>query len=529
MEISELRAAIEQEESSQGGQAAEASRRSPNSQLQDRILLFLASNEVESVTALARLLPASRPSVSRAINTLQKQGRARKDGKKWALTDEGAEETRRIQEQMPQQVERAAISAIRALAQQSSLLRIVNPFPDEIQRSYEKLTRALMPELRPNALFETLNTISGAGSAASVMRAIQERQVSDLQAFRNVPTDIAPPGLDLGADWLKSRAASIPRVLTEPASRQVQRLVDINVKSARLFLDGQRTSVAAIYELNASSIAASVYGSIIANQLSDANASLGRIVSDMSAMRSSALLEGPATRDAGVLLRGVQRIAGNYDAYLQDAVRNITQIDRLSPLQQAVWDVRLPTRTTEYYVSTVRTAITPSEQEHEETLVQEAIVQRRQGRHSIDDLLGQVSPHLVPMWHGAWRVLETNSADRVRQAAHSGREVLRQVLYICAPDDAFTAEELQRGKDGRPTRKMRFTKSIGAESKSAADWAENIAAAIDGMYGRLSGVSHDHSDRLGGPERQVIGILQALQGLLHFMLSAILSCHGDEV
>lgn len=52
----------------------------------------------------------------------------------------------------------------------------------------------------------------------------------------------------------------------------------------------------------------------------------------------------------------------------------------------------------------------------------------------LDELLMEVAPGLVELRDGAWRALTIRAEDSIRQAAHSARELISQVLRTLAPD-----------------------------------------------------------------------------------------------
>lgn len=64
-------------------------------------------------------------------------------------------------------------------------------------------------------------------------------------------------------------------------------------------------------------------------------------------------------------------------------------------------------------------------------------------RHALDDLdsaLQRISPHLVELRDGAWAAIASRRPDAIRQAAHSGRELIDQTLRIGAPDEEVKAQ-----------------------------------------------------------------------------------------
>ncbi len=58
----------------------------------------------------------------------------------------------------------------------------------------------------------------------------------------------------------------------------------------------------------------------------------------------------------------------------------------------------------------------------------------------LDRALREISPRLVEIRAGAWAAIHSGQPDAVRQAAHSGRELIDQTLREGAPDDEFRAD-----------------------------------------------------------------------------------------
>src|SRR5713226_3135929 len=52
----------------------------------------------------------------------------------------------------------------------------------------------------------------------------------------------------------------------------------------------------------------------------------------------------------------------------------------------------------------------------------------------LDEALLRISPHLLEVRRGAWSAVASAQPDSLRQAAHSGRELLDQALKEGAPD-----------------------------------------------------------------------------------------------
>jgi hypothetical protein len=66
----------------------------------------------------------------------------------------------------------------------------------------------------------------------------------------------------------------------------------------------------------------------------------------------------------------------------------------------------------------------------------------RNALDEFDEALMAIDPHLVEIRRGAWSALASSHPDSLRQAAHSGRELIDQTLKTGAPNAAITATAL---------------------------------------------------------------------------------------
>jgi D-serine deaminase-like pyridoxal phosphate-dependent protein len=116
-------------------------------------------------------------------------------------------------------------------------------------------------------------------------------------------------------------------------------------------------------------------------------------------------------------------------------------------------------------------------------------------REALDDLdlaLQALDLELLVDRQGAWAALYSSRPDAMRQAAHSGRELIRKVLSRLAPD---TEVRGARGFHGdRVTRQDRvrlvMQKRHGRVSKSTLKVIEAQCNVVDAIYDRLSGLAH---------------------------------------
>jgi hypothetical protein len=91
----------------------------------------------------------------------------------------------------------------------------------------------------------------------------------------------------------------------------------------------------------------------------------------------------------------------------------------------------------------------------------------------LDKALSQIDPHLIEIRRGAWSALASSQPDSLRQAAHSGRELIDQVLKEDALDldikaqPGFKPDSSSKSGITRPMRlKFIMEKRKGSISKS---------------------------------------------------------------
>jgi len=118
----------------------------------------------------------------------------------------------------------------------------------------------------------------------------------------------------------------------------------------------------------------------------------------------------------------------------------------------------------------------------------------------LDRVLMQINPHLVEIRRGAWSALASNQPDSLRQAAHSGRELIDQVLKEAAPDSAIKGQagfKPDSGSKSGVTRPMRLkfimAKYRGTISKSDIDVAEKSCDLVIAVDNKLMGQAHSRT------------------------------------
>ena len=131
----------------------------------------------------------------------------------------------------------------------------------------------------------------------------------------------------------------------------------------------------------------------------------------------------------------------------------------------------------------------------------------------LDMSLSQMGDRLVQARRGAWIAVRSNNPDKVRQAAHSMRELLREVLRQLAPDGAFSEEQIrEEGHEGKVTRRMR----VGHIAQgSRGRFTTVLDAAVVDTYGILSRDAHKGDEDLEVLE----SIMAATEGLIGFLIA----------
>jgi DNA-binding PadR family transcriptional regulator len=146
-------------------------------------------------------------------------------------------------------------------------------------------------------------------------------------------------------------------------------------------------------------------------------------------------------------------------------------------------------------------------------------------RRALDDLdraLNEIDPRLVELRAGAWAAVQSAQPDTLRQAAHSGRELINQTLKILAPD-----EEVREGpgfeRDGssrsgitrRHRIKFAMRKRRARVSSSDVKIADKACDLVVATSDKLSAAAHARDMPEG---REVIDALRAAEIALRLVL-----------
>ena len=140
----------------------------------------------------------------------------------------------------------------------------------------------------------------------------------------------------------------------------------------------------------------------------------------------------------------------------------------------------------------------------------------------LDSALLKISPHLVELRAGAWEAVSSGRADSLRQAAHSGRELIDQVLKEGASDEIIKNDPdfvADNSSSTGVTRKHRLKylmkKFRGTESRSSLRIAKEAYDLVIAVDNRLKGLSHS---RDMPPKQDIIDALQTAEVALRALL-----------
>ena len=118
----------------------------------------------------------------------------------------------------------------------------------------------------------------------------------------------------------------------------------------------------------------------------------------------------------------------------------------------------------------------------------------------LDMALKAISSHLVDIRWGAWSALASAQPDSLRQAAHSGRELIDQVLKLGASDDEVKCEagfvsdpSSKSGITRRQRLNLLMKRHRGAGSKSDLAIAEEACDLVLAIDQKLMAFAHSRS------------------------------------
>jgi hypothetical protein len=137
------------------------------------------------------------------------------------------------------------------------------------------------------------------------------------------------------------------------------------------------------------------------------------------------------------------------------------------------------------------------------------------GLDDLDEALMSISAHLLQVRRGAWTAIASSQPDSFRQAAHSARELIDQVLKEAAPDDLVLADaEFKRhASEPEVTRKDRLKflmrRFQGEVSESDVGIADKTIDLVLEINKKLVALAHSRSSPQRGDVEDCVRLAES--------------------
>lgn len=119
---------------------------------------------------------------------------------------------------------------------------------------------------------------------------------------------------------------------------------------------------------------------------------------------------------------------------------------------------------------------------------------------TLDEALLGIDPHLVEIRAGGWSAIASAEPDALRQAAHSARELIEQVLKISSPDELVKQQAWYKpdssSRSGVTRRhRLKFLVERGRSRYSQGDLhiAEKVCDLVQAIDAKLQALSHSRT------------------------------------
>lgn len=129
----------------------------------------------------------------------------------------------------------------------------------------------------------------------------------------------------------------------------------------------------------------------------------------------------------------------------------------------------------------------------------------------LDEKLATINPDLLDLRHGSWSAVNSTQPDTIRQAAHSGRELVRQTLDALAPDAEVLAASWHQGSTvtRRDRLKITLDKRHGQISESQLGVIEAQCDVVEASYTRLSAIAHADVEQSRAQTKEILKSVEA--------------------
>jgi hypothetical protein len=142
---------------------------------------------------------------------------------------------------------------------------------------------------------------------------------------------------------------------------------------------------------------------------------------------------------------------------------------------------------------------------------------------ALDEVLLRIRPHFPEMHEGMHVAVRSGTPDAARQAAHSARELLTQVLNAEAPDEEVMCQswfvpnpESRTGVTRKDRARFVMTKHHRHPGEADVTAADALLQFIDATYHRLSGRAHQ--PHVQPSQNDVLGLIADTERALTMLL-----------
>lgn len=512
--------------------------------LQMEILERLRDESAPSISALADVVKATRPSVSRSLHTLEEQGYVQREGRSWHLTEAGEAEAATAVAKLKNSAE----DVIGLAARKFKVVDRIGHATDLVPK-FDEIVGLTTQSIQDTLLKHEWNALSGldtnamdsfiSGAAASAVgdAAVNDAGTMAEQVAAATATGSVLDALALSAANLDA-LDSVQHSIISAGGNSVLDNLDTAASAAQI--DDYLHHSLALNSFGADELM-SVRNSFVhsvggaAKSLVDVQehyASLLGLIPPMESLLpydsialQTSLLAGAMDHvvaiqqaDVGMLAPHSSEMANVSSAFeqldvvassLSDFFRDEVELLRLPNVGVTVASVAeqmvLSTAPVTHYLEAAHylyQAEMGAEEKYAPTLDDQEV-----GNSRLDPMLQSLDPDFVGMRRGAWLTLNSDNPDRLRQAATSQRELLSQLLRRLAPEG--------QAKNGEPGSKMKARiKVVLGGSESGTVFVTNVSSAICSYYDRLNVFTHTNQKH----EASLRAMLHTGEGLMELLL-----------
>jgi len=261
-----------------------------------------------------------------------------------------------------------------------------------------------------------------------------------------------------------------------------------------------------------------IFQNIIAREISPAlevlanqnNLYMTKAINDIMAIRHhefARLVENMRGIDFAWLAKDLSRVTQAYSRLYTENISTLETSASSIYTSQIAEAIVEPTATVSHYVDSARNLVEAETESNLPALPEKGY--ETFGDEDLDPLLYQLNPDFVEMRQGSWSALSGAGPDRLRHAAISQRELIRQLLEHYVPNASLPKESRQG-----PRLKARIRIALNA-SEGDAEYVEAMGVAVMSSYNQLNKYTH-HNER---HEDSLRALLQTGEGLIHFILA----------